>query len=574
MSLDPITLEVIDNRLREIGTTMAHVLFHSGYSTILRESRDGSAGICNAAADAVIAAGTPVHLYPYHKSALAVLRTYGPDDVHPGDSFVLTDPYEAGTAHLPDMVVVTPVFVDGELFAFSASVAHKTDLGGLVPGSSGPGAREIYHEGLLLPAVRYATRDGIVKEIEAIVKRNSRAPDAVAGDIRSQLGCTRIGAERIVELSQEYGTDTIKEAMGELLRLTEKRVRDGLRAWPDGEAEAEGWVDDDGVDRDKPVRLHVRVIKRGDDLTVDYSETNDQVKGPINLGPAVSEASALVAVLAALDPTIPANDGARRAIRFVNPEGKITHPRWGAPVNNYFGLMTVLFNTVGKALADLNPGRAVGSHGFGLGAISVGYEKPRGAKPAVQYEIFPSSQGGTPYHDGLKGAVGMFNYAPNTPIEIIETEFAVRVRRFEWTRDTAGAGQYRGGPGNRKEYEMLGNATVTVRLAHQFKYGGWGVFGGKGPPTARAYLSLVGAEERMLRPLETVTLKPGDRFRIEMPGGGGYGDPRLRDPRMVLEDVLDGYVSLDAARDVYGVAIDPETWAVDEPETLRLRTEG
>ncbi|HLY67926.1 MAG TPA: hydantoinase B/oxoprolinase family protein, partial [Chloroflexota bacterium] len=316
MTLDPITLEVINNRLREIGATMSHILFHSGYSTILRESRDGSAGICNAQAEAVIAEGTPIHLYPYHKSTQAVLEAYGADALEEGDSFMLTDPYEAGTAHLPDLVIVTPVFVEGQVFAFSVSIAHKPDLGGLVPGSSSPGAREIYHEGLLVPPVRYWTRDGVVREVEAIVKRNSRVPETIAGDIRAQVGCTRIGAERIVELCREYDPETIQQAMSELLRLTDKRIRDGLRQWPDGEAEAEGWVDDDGVDRDKPVRLHVRIAKRGDELTIDFSDSSEQAKGPINLGPAVSEAGSLVAVLTSLDPTIPVNDGARRAINF------------------------------------------------------------------------------------------------------------------------------------------------------------------------------------------------------------------------------------------------------------------
>ena len=460
-TLDPITLEVINNRLQEITGAMQHVLFHSGYSTILRESHDGSTGLCMVDAQTVLALGAINHLYPYHKSTQAVLDTYDVDDLHDGDSFVITDPYEAGSSHLPDLVVVTPVFVDGELFAFSVSTAHKPDMGGLVPGSSSPNAREIYHEGLLVPTVRYWTKDGPNREIEAIISRNSRVGELVIGDLRAQVGCCRLGADRLAELCAEYGTSTIRQAMTELLDRTEMRLRNALERWPDGEVEAEAFIDDDGVDLDQPVRLHVKITKQGQRITMDYSGTSPQVKGPINLGPAVSQAAGLLALLTYVDPSIPLNDGARRVIEFINPEGRLTHPRWPAPVNSYYGTMNVLADTIGRALSQYNPERAYGSLGYGLGAIAIGYELSRSGKASVQYELFISSRGGTPFHDGAQGVNGISNHVPYTPIEILETEYPVRVHRYEWTRDTAGAGTYRGGPGLCKEYELLGNATVT-----------------------------------------------------------------------------------------------------------------
>ncbi|HEX9880499.1 MAG TPA: hydantoinase B/oxoprolinase family protein [Candidatus Binatia bacterium] len=571
MELDPITLEVIQNKLREIGSTMEHLLFHSGYSTILRESRDGSAGFCDRDGFAVEAAGTPLHLYPYYMGIRALLDSYSYDDMRPGDCFILTDPYLGGSLHVPDVVIATPVFVDGEVIGFSVSIAHKPDVGGMVPGSSGAGAREIFHEGLLLPPVRYWTRDGVVKEVEAIVKRNCRIPEVIAGDIRAQVGCTTVGAERIRELCAEYGTETIKTAFSELMRLSEERIRRGLAEWPDGEAEAEGWVDDDGVDEDKALRLHVKVIKKGADITFDYSQMNDQVKGPINLRPQSSQVAALLALLTYLDPTIPVNDGIRRPVTFINPEGKITNPRWPAPVNSYYGLSNVLYSTIGKALAEFNPKRAVGSAGLGLGAMAVGHQLNRAGRKAVQYELYVTSQGGTSDHDGSSGSVGFFNFTPNTPIEILETEFPVRVCKHEWMTDSAGAGRYRGGLGNRKEYEVLGDAVLTLRLGHQFKFSGWGVLGGKPPPTVRAYLNPDTDRGRPLRPLETVNLNAGDRFRVEMPGGGGYGDPLLREPEKVLQDVQDGYVSLEAAEHVYGVVIDSRNMTVDDGLTAQLR---
>jgi N-methylhydantoinase B len=571
MELDPITLEVINNRLREIGSTMEYLLYHSGYSTILRESHDGSAGICDREGYAIMASGSPLHLFPYYYSARAILQVYPREEMEDGDCFLLTDPYLGGILHVPDLVILTPVFVEGEIIGFSISIAHKPDLGGIVPGSSGAAAREIFHDGLLVPGVRYWTKDGVVKDVEAIIKRNCRIPDTVAGDIRAQIGCTKVGVQRIRELCAEYGTSTITQAFAELQRLAEQRVRRELAAWPDGEAEAEGWVDDDGVDHDQPIRLHVKVIKRGDTITFDYSGMNPQVKGPINLRPQSSETAAVLAVLAHLDPTITINDGIRRAISFVNPEGTITNARWPAAVNSYFGLTNVLYSTVGKALAQFNPRRATGSAGFGLGAIAVGHQRNRAGKSSVQYELFVTAHGGTPDHDGPDGTVGMLTATPNTPVEIIETEFPVRVRRHEWTRDSAGAGRFRGGIGNCKEYELLGDTVLTLRLGHQFKYSGWGVFGGKAPPTSRATLNPGTPDERALQPLETLHLQAGDSFRVEMPGGGGYGDPREREPERVLDDVLNGYVSIEAAERDYGVAIDLPTRTVDAARTARLR---
>ncbi len=571
MELDIITLEIIKNRLREIGSTMEHLLFHSGYSTILRESRDGSAGICDIDGYAVEAAGAPLHLCPYYLSVRGILRNYPLETMQDGDCYILTDPYLGGVLHVPDVVIVTPIFVDGAIIGFSVSIAHKPDLGGLVPGSSGAGSREIFHEGLLLPGVKYWTKDGVIKEVEAIIKRNCRIPEIIAGDLRAQVGCTMVGAQRIRELCAEYGTDTIKFAFSELLRLTEQRVRQGLASWPDGEAEAEGLVDDDGVDIDKALRLHVKVIKKGDGITFDYSGMHEQVKGPINLRPQSSEVSALLALLANLDPTIPINDGVRRPISFINPEGKITNPRWPAPVNSYYGLSNVLYSTIGRALAEFNPRRAVGSAGLGLGAIAVGYQQNRAGRKAVQYELFVTSQGGTSDHDGSSGTVGFLNFTPNTPIEIIETEFPVRVRRHEWIADSAGAGRFRGGLGNCKEYEVLEEAVLTLRLGHQFNHAGWGVLGGKAPPTVRAFLNSGTDKERPLRPLETVHLTKGETFRIEMPGGGGFGDPRLREPAQTLNDVLNGYVSIRTAEKEYGVVIDPVKLTVDVEKTTALR---
>ncbi len=571
MKLDPITTEIIIARLQELVATMEHLLFHSGYSTILRESHDGSCALCTTEGFCIEGSGGPLHLFSYYYTVRSVLDNYPLSAMRDGDCFISNDPYRGGTLHVPDVVIVTPVFVNGEIIAFSGSHAHKPDMGGLVPGSSGAGAREIFHEGLVLPAVKFWTKDGVVPEVLEIIKHNCRIPEIIEGDLRAQVGCTLVGADQIRALCDEYGVETIKAALPEIMALSEKRIRDGIAAWPDGESEAEAWVNHDGVDLDKPLRLHVKVTKKGRDIEFDFSGSSDQVKGPTNLRPQVSHVAAVMALVTMLDPTIPFNDGLRRPVSFVNPEGKITNSRWPAPVNSYFGLSNVLYSTCNRALAKFNPARAVASPGLGLGAIAVGYDQNRSGRKAVQYELFVSGQGAKSEHDGSSGTVGFLNVTPNTPIEVIETEFPIRVRRYEWIEDSAGAGTHRGGMGNRKEYEMLGDATTTLRLGHQFKYGGWGVFGGKEPATVRAFLNPGTNRERHLRPLETIRMEPGDSFLVEMPGGGGYGNPHRRPAAEVLEDVLNGYVSIAAAERDYGVAIDPATMKLDAARTAALR---
>jgi N-methylhydantoinase B len=572
--MDPITLEVVLNRVREIVATMEHLLFHSGYSTVLRESYDGSAGLCDRDGYTVMASGAPYHLFPYAYSTRGILERYPLPEMRDGDSFILTDPYAGGNLHVPDLVIATPIFVDDEVLGFCVSIAHKTDLGGLVPGSSGAGAREIFHDGLLLPGVRYWTKDGVVPEVEAIVKRNSRAPETVAGDIRAQVGCTRVGGQRIRELCAEYGTESILYAFAEVQRLAEGRVRRELASWPDGTSTAESWVDHDGVDLDKPVHLQVTLTKQADELTVDFSGCNDQVKGPINLRPQHAETATLLALLSYLDPTIPINEGARRPIAFINPEGRVTNARWPAPVNSYYAFTHVLYCTIQKALVEFNPRRAVGTGGFGGGAIAFGHRQPRPTRSGIQYEISVSSLGATPEHDGTHTVQPMSHASPNTPIEIIETEFPIRVTRHEWLPDSGGAGRYRGGPGYIKEYQVLGDALLTLRMGHNFEYSGWGVLGGQAPPTAHAFFNHGGPDERALRPLETLEMRPGDRLEMFIPGGGGYGNPFEREPERVLEDVLNHYVSLEAAEQVYGVAIDRQTLSIDLERTRLLRNRG
>lgn len=551
MKLDPITTEVINSRIRETTAAMAHALFHSGYSPILRESQDGTAGLCDAKGRVImVGGGLQYHSLLYSRAVESVVERYPVAEMRDGDSFISNDPFKAGNSHVPDIVVITPVFYRGELIAFGASVAHKADVGGLVPGSSGAAAREIFHDGILIPPVLYWTRDGVNREVEAILRNNSRVPEVVVGDLRGQVGSTRLGAERLCALCDEYGADTLRAAMASLIERTAARVRGEFARWSDGEHSAEALLDHDGADRSKPVRIKVNARKQGDRLTLDFSGTDKQAKGPVNTPLPTAQAVSLLAVIAACDPTIPMNSGVLDAIDFIMPAGTLVHPQFPASVNHYFPTSHVVYTCVLAALGKFNPARAVAPAGFGTGAIAIGYTKGRTGKPTVQYELMVTSLGGTSTHDGTSIVLAMNHFTPGTPVEIIETEYPVMVRRYDIWRDSAGAGRYRGGMGNVREYQLLVDCILTARTSNH-RQGSWGLDGGQAPALSRAVINPDTPQAEEMDCMETRMLPAGTVVRLEQAGGAGYGDPLERSRELVRKDIEDGYLSPEAAAAQY-----------------------
>jgi N-methylhydantoinase B len=553
MTIDPITIEVVTNRIREIAATMEHALYHSGYSPILRESKDGTAGLADADGRVVIiGGGLQYHSLGYEQAVRSVLARYPRETLRPGDSFVVNDPYLGGNPHAPDMV------------------AHKADIGGLVPGSSGANAREIYHDGLLLPPVRYRDADGVNEVVEAILRNNSRVPDVVLGDLRGQVGATRVGVERLAALCDEYGAATIRHIMREILTRTTTRVRAEIAAMDDGTGEGEGYLDHDGAVKDRPVRFHVVARKDGDRLTLDFSGSSPQTRGPVNVLASTARAGSLLALIAATDPTIPVNSGVADAIEFVLPRGSVVDPQHPATMNLYAPALHLLYNCVLAALGQLNPARAVAPSGLGTGALAIGYRGARAEKPAVQYELLCTALGGTSSHDGAPIVQGMNHITPGTPVEVLESEYPIRVRRFDVRCDSAGPGTYRGGVAYVREYELLEDAIMTARTTNH-RFTAWGLAGGGSPPPARATINPDRPDREAIEPIVTRELVAGDVLSLELSGGGGYGDPFARDPAAVCADVRNGYVSIAAAAEHYGVVIDAEKLEVDLDATERRR---
>jgi N-methylhydantoinase B len=552
MTLDPITLEVVRSRMDEVVHNMEWLLFHSGYSPILRESYDGSACVLNADGEVVAAAGMPMHGYPYHYHAQAIIEKYG-DRMQPEDSYIINDPYRGGAFHLPDIAVITPVFHEGKRIAFTASISHKPDVGGLAPGSSSAQARETLHEGLLLPGVRCWSTDGLNLDVDAIMRANSRTPEELMGDVRAQIGCTRVGSARLLALIDEYGLEVILESFTALQDRAQRLFRAELETLPDGEAEAEWFLDSDGADLETPVRFHVALKKTGDRIEIDYTDCDTQVVGPVNIRPQSAEAAAVMAMVGFLDPTIPVNAGLNEAITFVNPEGRVTHATTPGPVNNYFPTMQLIYGLVMKCLGQLAPDRAIAPGGQGTGALTMGFPRARTGKSAVYYELMVSSLGGHPDGDGTTLVLAFCHISTTQPIEIIETEYPLTVERFELVPDSAGAGRHRGGPAFIREYRALDDFRLGLRSGG-YKFGSWGVDGGEGPALAGCTLQPDTDEAEAMPALFVRQMKAGDVVQVVFAGGGGLGEPRERDAALVAEDVKNGIYTQEFAERTFGRA--------------------
>ncbi|MBI2209959.1 MAG: hydantoinase B/oxoprolinase family protein, partial [Deltaproteobacteria bacterium] len=403
---------------------------------------------------------------------------------------------------------------------------HKSDIGGPVPGSCWSQAREIFQEGLHLPPLKYASGFEPSRDIEAIIGANSRTPELVVGDMRGQVGAARLGEKRFQEMMDRYGKETVLACYSQLFDLTEAKARAEIASWPDGAGAGERFVDSDGIDLDKPVRIHVGIEKTGDRLLFDFTGCAGQTKGPANIRPTVVRAACSYCLTALVDPALAINHGLARIIEIKVREGSVVHPFFPAPVNTYNPTVHALVEALFEALSRLTPHKKV-ADGCSSRSIIVGGRSNKTGKSYVQYEIFGGGSGGRSGKDGVSGTNVNQSNARIAPVEIIESEFSTRLNRFE----------------------LMGK-------------------------TGRCALNPDTEKEKVLPSrYSDLTLHPGEVVRLETPGGGGLGDPLNRDPERVLSDVQNGYVSAERARALYGVVIERRdgNFRVDDSLTRKAR---
>ena len=574
MTVDPITLQVIQARLAGIVQEMQNSLFRTGFSTIIRESQDASCAILNTQGEVVAQhVVLPLHMGAFPACAAGVLKNYTGAEIQEGDAFITNHPYLGGSPHAPDMAVLTPIFYQGEWVGFAANMAHKSDIGGTVPGSGSGNAREIYQEGLHVPPVKFLRQLRAVKEIEAMIAANSRTPGLVIGDLRGQVGAARLGERRVTELMDRYGKETVLDSTIQLASYTEGRVRQAIASWPDGESAGESFVDHDGIDLTRPIRIHVQITKTGDRLHFDFSGCSDQTQGPANIRPPLVRAACAYCLVAVVDPFLPINQGLARVIEATFRPGSVVDPAFPAAVNTYMPTALTVAEAVLRALAPFAPGKRIAG-GSGSAALVLGGRDPGSQRAFVHYEIFSGGTGARWGKDGVSATAFHLSNCKTAPVEIIESEFPTRVERFEMIPDSGGAGRWRGGLGFVKDYRIL---TDDVRFSmrtdkHLIEPFGIdaGMAGGRGSCVINPGAT---NETRLPSRFGDQRLQKKDLLRLERPGGGGLGNPLERPAERVLEDVRQGYVSVARARSDYGVIVGVRDGQpiVDDPATHILR---
>ena len=547
--MDAITIQILRNKVASLVDEMHYHFYRSGYSTIIRESRDFSCVILDRDGRLIVAPPMFFHAPVYRHLVGRILELYNGRAIADGDVFVSNHPYEGGLPHVSDMAFVAPVFAGGEIVAFSGTIAHKADVGGAVAGSTSANATEMYQEGLLLPPIKIVDGGVAQTDIERIILTNSRQPALMRGDIHAQIAVTQMGAARLKELCDRFGAPTVTEAFAAILKGAADELRAAIAKLPEGESSAEGLLDSDGVVVDQPVKLAVTIAVKDGAASFDFSKSGPQAKGPVNLRPSMVEACVFYSLIGCLGPTLHFNDGMRDVVRLTFAPRTITNAEPPAPVSNYQMVNLKLVDVILQALAHFHPARAVANAGSSS-ALTIAWAKGRPGQSTMQYEIMGSAYGGGMGHDGASATATHLSNLHITPIEILESEFPCRITRFELVADSGGAGQWRGGLSLQREYELLENATV-IRRYDKSRYPPAGVDGGKAGRGARFVIKLGTAQEHATASSGRYEMQAGERFLLQSAGGGGCGDPRRRDGAALARDLAEGYVSADAAKNDY-----------------------
>ena len=557
---DPATFEIIKNSFYKIAEEMRVVLAKTAYSPLLKSAGDYSCGLFDARGE-MVAQGPdlPIHLGSMPDAVRAVVAAFAPD-VHEGDVFIHNDPYFGGS-HLPDVNVVRPAFSDGQLLGYACLRAHWPDIGSATPGSYGA-VTEIFGEGLRMPPLRLISRGALNIDLEKLILANVRTPDERKGDLGAQLAATLRAVERLKQLAQRYGSAELIGYMKQVMDYSERLMRATLMDLPDGEGYFEDYCDGDGIadnasGGDARFRICLSVRKTADRLIVDFAGTDPQVKGPMNAPLSVTASGIFCGLKTAVDPSnlIPANSGCWRSIEIRANEGLVVNAAFPAPVvyANHEISHRVADMVMG-ALVSFLP-RQVMACSQGTSAIlTLGGTDPRSGRHYVSYETVKGGYGARPNKDGINCIASGISNTMNTPVEIMEMTFPVRIERYEVNPDSGGAGRYRGGCGARRVWRLLADADATGALCmERMTSPPFGLLGGAPGAGAAVKLTTADGVTRDLPSKGAFAAPAGSIIDMITPGSGGFGPVVERDAAAIGRDLLDGYVSAVAAERDYGI---------------------
>jgi N-methylhydantoinase B len=574
-SVDPITAEIVRNAVVAITDEMKTNLMRTAYNMIIYEALDFTVGLFDHRGETIsIGLGLPMFIRGLSDAVKAKLDFYTPEGIEPGDVLLTNDSYLMGS-HLNHMIFTLPIFHRGRLVAFASSMAHWQDVGGVLGGQT----RDIYSEGLQLPIVKIFKRGVQDRELTEIIRANVRFPDLAMGDFRAQVAAIRTGERRFLELLDRYGQDQVLGGIRLCFDQSERAARAAVARIPDGSYEAESFMDDDGVSVGRHIPVRVRVTVEGEEMTIDLSGCAPQVPGYFNSGPTAGRSAAQVAFKCLTTPRLlPINDGAFRPLRIVLPPGRVISARKPAATRWWMTVPMTVVDTIFKALAPAWPQGVIAGHHADLCAVNAyGVDERTGRFFLhVGVGLGGGGWGATQRSDGVSATVCINDGdTHNTPVEAAESRFPVVVEEYRLRQDSGGPGRHRGGLGTRRRVRMLTAAFLNSQI-ERTRCAPWGLDGGRaGAPNRITVLRADGEEVTFPNgKLDSFPLSRGDRYVVEIGGGGGFGNPLERPPEAVAEDVRLGYVSAEAARREYGVVLSPaETGevGVDEEATRRLR---
>jgi N-methylhydantoinase B len=590
--IDAVLLEVLRNRLDAIADEMELTLLKSAASPIVKEGLDASAALFNVHGETIAqAAAIPIHLGALQFGAQRIVRAFPPAGMRDGDVYILNDPYDGGT-HLPDITLAVPIVAaastgaperrasaperrdaapEPRVVALACTMCHHQDVGGRTPGSVPTDATELFQEGVIIPPTQLFRAGQLDENLFRLLARNVRLPDVFTGDLMAQVAAGRLGSLRMRELFDAHGTDTVGAYVDELLERAETLTRREIEAIPDGEYRFEDYLDDDGVDVGRRVKIAVTVRVHGSSMTFDFTGTDPQVRGPFNSVPASTTSAVFYAVRAISDPSIPNNGGCFRAVDVVLPEGSVVNPRPPAPVSCRTATIKRIGDTILGALVRALPGRMPAANSGTLLVMALGGRDPETGRPFVASELAAGGMGARPAKDGIDVIETDVSNCMNIPVESVEMNFPLRIPRARLWTDSGGAGRFRGGLGLEKVFEATTTDVIVSHRGERFGSVPWGLYGGMPARSAHAFVVRKDGHREDLPSKKMIVLHPGDQLWEYIAGGAGHGDPLERDPDAVLADVLDGKVSGTVAREVYGIVMTPGADAVDEIATKDRR---
>jgi N-methylhydantoinase B len=547
---------------------MGAALKKTAYSLAVREAYDFSIGIFDGQGLLVVQGDfSPGHLGSMPFVVRHVLSEYPAKEMKPGDVIMVNDAY-VGSGHLPDFFCVAPIFYENTLIAFTVNCAHHVDVGGAVPGSQAiENVFDLYAEGIRVPAIKLYKAGRLQEDILKLILNNSRVPDLMEADLMAQANANRVGERRLSKLVETYGIEVVERCMGQIISRSEEAIREEISKIPDGTYPFTDYFDDSGRNT-KPIKVHVEVTVDGSDVTVDFTGSSPQRPAGINSVLNYTYSYAFFAIKCVTDPAIPQNEGTIRPVRVVAPEGSFFNPKFPAPVGGRAIINQRIYEAVNGALSRAVPEKAITAASSWANPNFGGFN-PRTGKNFVSYEIAVGGFGARSNKDGCEGMVSAFNIS-NVPVEIFETKVPLFVERFEFIKDSAGAGRYRGGSGIRRDVRILEDDIHFSNLTDRHHSDAFGLFGGK-PGTRGMTLLNPGPNQKVLHSKASCMVQAGDVVCQILNGAGGYGDPLERDIDAVQKDVVGEYVSVERAREAYGVVIDPETKEVNAEKTARLR---